>query len=144
VNLACRQINSHALHDCTEELRLARKLGLAAGKRQAAGASALGVGGGALLVHTLHDVAAALTLARSLATGLGATAGTSALSVEGHALLLWLLLHALHSAVGRSEQLLALGVATALLVPLERPKRAPALVSDRRAPRTCGRRRQAS
>jgi len=52
------------------------------------------------------------------------TTGTSALSIERHTLLLRLLrllLDALHGSVGRSKELLALGVATALLVPLVRP-----------------------
>jgi len=34
MNLACRRINSHALHDCTEELRFARILERAAGKEE--------------------------------------------------------------------------------------------------------------
>jgi len=141
MNLACVHINSHALHDCNEELLFARKLWRAARNRQTARASTFGVVGGTLLVMlvgALHDAAATLTLACSMATGLGAAAWTSTLSMEGHALLLWLLLHALHGAVGRSEQLLALGAAAALLVPLERPKRPPALVIDGRAPQTRG------
>jgi len=136
VNLAYVQINLHTLHDCTEELRFARKPRRAARKRLTARASTFRVGGGTLLVDALHDTHKRPTLALPMATGLGATARTSTLSMEGHTLLLWLLLHALHGAVGRSEELLALRTATTLLVPLVRPKRAPTLAIDRCAPQT--------
>jgi len=74
------------------------------------------MGSNTLLVNALHDAAAQLALARSMATSLGPTAWASTLSMSGHALLHWVLLDALVGSIA-PKQLLALGAATALVLP---------------------------
>jgi len=85
---------------------------------------------GRVVLDALHDAAAKLALACSVATSLGPTAWASTLSVKRHALLHWVLLDALHGSIA-PPQLLALSVAAALLGPRPRPA---ALITHRCAP----------